>query len=131
MSEETTYFRTQRGNVLPDKQRGAFAGTAITPVVVIDPEDDERVKAIVYEARLLDYSTARERVRDLLRSWTKPVASPKPDEPTGLHAVVRDRKGRIWYRSNHHGLWQYGSLPRAWDEIDVPEDGVLFGGVES
>ena len=131
MSEETTYFRNRRGTVFPDRDREAFALGDITPVVVIDPEDGERVEAIVASARTFDRSAGCRAVRNLLRSWTKPVAPPKPDEPTGLHAVVRDREGRIWQRPNSHHLWQCGWLPSAWADLDIPEDGVLFKGVES
>ena len=75
--EETTYFRTRSGSVFPDYGRDAF-GADVTPVVVIDPEDDERVWEIVTEARIAGSKAyGCERVRKLLRSWTKPVDIPE------------------------------------------------------
>ena len=131
-TEELTYFRTRSGSVFTDHSRDQF-GADVTPVVVIDPEDGERVEAIVASARTFDRSAGCRAVRNLLRSWTKPVAPPKPDEPTGFGAGVRDREGTVWLCvlpnsdqpwCDRDGRW------RAWDEIDVPEGGVLFEGVE-
>ena len=70
------------------------------PVVVIDPEDRDAV------ARLYDlYASApsdvglrgHEFLAHALREFANPK-SPKPEEPTGLGAVVEAADGRRWCR---------------------------------
>lgn len=73
---------------------GHIAGN---PRVVIDPETSHY--AIDRLAALLDRSPAR--VRTALRDLTTPA---KPEEPTGLGAVVVGGEGRVWIHHGH-GRW--------------------------
>lgn len=71
------------------------------PVVVIDPEDAEQVRAIrdlVCSLAGTDPSDfpAEWRVRNALREFADP--KPRIEEPTGLGAVVRDVEGILWTR---------------------------------
>lgn len=75
------------------------------PLVVIDPDDREQVERLVRamppewnleqpdDPELLDDSVAG--VTTALRSL---LAPPRPEEPTGLGAVVEDDRGRQWVR---------------------------------
>ena len=64
------------------------------PLVVIDPEDNDAVRALAnafYERRGADIGGNRHNaMQGALRSL---VAPPRPDEPTGLGAVVQDARG--------------------------------------
>jgi hypothetical protein len=65
------------------------------PVVVIDPEDREQVERLC--SGLLDihwYGNA-DAMQVALRKFANPTP-PKPDEPTGLGAVVEDADGIRW-----------------------------------
>lgn len=75
------------------------------PLVVIDPEDREQVERLV---RLFDGEVVKsdpvtvldDDLRDMqaaLREFANPTP-PKPDEPTGLGAVVEDDKGERYTR---------------------------------
>lgn len=61
------------------------------------------------------------------------LSEPKPDEPTMLGAVVRDRDGNVWvlvrYMDGRH-LWHSVATGywMAWKNVDAVE--VLFPGVE-
>jgi len=64
-------------------------------------------------------------VRDALRSL---VADPKPEEPQGLGAVVRDRAGVKWVTHDStpiHQRWintdDFSERYRTWANIDVVE----------
>lgn len=62
------------------------------------------------------------------------LSEPKPDEPTGLWAVVLDRGGEAWSRIPAYGglnHWaKISGIARwlTWDELDAVD--VLFPGVE-
>jgi hypothetical protein len=76
------------------------------PLLVIDPEDREQVHRLAdafcrarwdhtpgsSECDPLTAASMREALRSLL-------APPRPDEPTGLGAVVRDGHGCLWVRA--------------------------------
>jgi hypothetical protein len=97
--------------------------TDARPLVVIDPEDREQVERLsdaLAEQRAAE-AVAHSGVADALRSLTRP---PKPEEPTGLGAVVEDAEGLRWVRKGNssHGedwtrqigdAWTGGS----WDRI--------------
>lgn len=82
-------------------------------VVVIDPEDHERVTELAAElikatcrAGLPWEGSVRERaavLRDTLREFA--ATPPKPEEPTGLGAVVVDAEGRRWIRVDWENPW--------------------------
>jgi hypothetical protein len=69
-------------------------------VAVIDPEDAEQVGRLLYRieaawvVRIL-YEGMREALQAALREFANPTP-PKPDEPTGLGAVVETANGYRW-----------------------------------
>jgi hypothetical protein len=76
----------------------------VGPLVVIDPEDREQVERLICAQDVHFDGTPRHSVTadDLadmmqaaLRSLIEP---PRPDEPTGLGAVVEDERGEWWIR---------------------------------
>lgn len=83
------------------------------PLVVIDPEDRDRVERFVVDLEAdwgfcgyeLDPEVAREPLPDVVeefqrafREFANPT-TPKPNEPTGLGAVVEDAEGLWWVRT--------------------------------
>ena len=100
----------------------------LRPLVVIDPEDRERVLRLA-----LAVGRDEETVTKALRSLIEP---PKPEEPTGLGAVVEDADGLRWVHrggdyftpwvlTNRSGIG--GS--KGWEEIAAVR--VLSEGVQS
>jgi hypothetical protein len=103
----------------------------VRPLVVIDPEDPEQVERL---RLLIDQRWAvgacgfGEAISDALREYARPEP-PKPEEPTGLFAVVEDADGVLWGRNNPKGIapWSPANaaadglkLPyRAWHHLDV------------
>lgn len=84
---------------LVDKQWGhPDSGTTPRPLVVIDPEDREQVERLadllIVERATTD-GVVHSGVQAALRSLITP---PKPEEPTGLGAVVEDVEGSKWIR---------------------------------
>ena len=108
-------WRCEHGQTVDEKV------DSLRPLVVIDPEDQEhrarfRQMAINY---IHGDWTAEEAVRGL-------STPPKPDEPTGLGAVVEDAKGDRWTRTGDDesvDRWhsQIGRVftSRDYDRIDV------------
>lgn len=111
------------------------------PLVVIDPESREDVERL---RDLMDTAYAEQSEGSLdsrhtgargnamqaaLREFADPKP-PKPDEPTGLGAVVEDAVGNWWVR--HYDGWRHcdGNSARAlaWREIDAVR--VLSEGVQ-
>jgi hypothetical protein len=83
--------------VAPTSNRFRFA--------VIDPEDAEQVKRLDdLLTRFLDgnevpaYEGTEGVMKAALREYANPKP-PKPDEPTGLGAVVEDNEGTLWVRT--------------------------------
>lgn len=109
-------------------------GQEARPLVVIDPEDREQVASLV--ELLIDNGwrcTTAHGLRDALREFADPKP-PKPEEPTGLGAVVREADALRWYRMPASvGGWKPWACEdgrtgdRAWSDIDVVE--VLSEGV--
>lgn len=71
-------------------------------------------------------------VLDGLAVQIEAQVKPKPEEPTGLGAVIVDRSGNHWIRQPHltHLPWTSVETPALWFdycELDVAE--VLFPGV--
>lgn len=70
------------------------------PLVVIDPEDREQVARLANAITMEMYagdSVAAGDVAAALREFANPTP-PKPEEPTGLGAVVEDAEGLHWVR---------------------------------
>lgn len=86
----------------------AFASRELRRVVVIDPEDREQVRAFTtdYDAAVIRMNsdpdprvvTPEQRVTAMQAALRSLLAPPKPDEPTGLGAVVEDSEGTRWVR---------------------------------
>lgn len=75
------------------------------PLVVIDPEDRaqvERLDALIDDGLCgkdtPKWSGPADVLQAALREFANPTP-PKPDEPTGLGAVVEDAAGKRWVRS--------------------------------
>ena len=73
---------------------GRFYGSdsRVRPLVVIDPEDPQQVE------RLYGALAARVGMATISEALRSLVALPKPEEPTGLGAVVEDEDGEKWLR---------------------------------
>lgn len=76
----------------------------IRPLVVIDPEDREQVERIRESLERMSFSTwacgATSCLQGALREFADPKP-PRPDEPTGLGAVIEDTDGVLWTRTEH------------------------------
>lgn len=100
------------------------------PLVVIDPEDRDQVAALLHAMRP-GAANGFFNLQDALRSFIAPL---KPDEPTGLGAVVEDAKGERWVRvEGAHlpwlGMVKGSALSVCYDEIAAVR--VLSGGITS
>ena len=107
----------------------------ITPLVVIDPEDDEQIErlAALYNSAAVQ-SVGTEPLQAALREFANPTP-PKPDEPTGIGAVVEavydnrfvriDRGNKAWRRVGDIDP----SATCSWEDIDAVR--VLSEGVTS
>lgn len=107
---------------------------AAWPLVVIDPEDREQVERLVRacpddwcfeqdEATVIDCT---ESMQDALRSLKEP---PKPEEPTGLGAVVEDAAGQRWTRvDGYYCHWSDGREFKSWGNVNAVR--VLSEGVQ-
>lgn len=81
----------------------------VHPLLVIDPEDREQVAALLSRYHKWKWSldiaeASTDDMQAALRSLLEP---PKPDEPMGLGAVVEDREGVRWLRTNPSGSHQW------------------------
>lgn len=117
----------------------------IRPLVVIDPEDREQVERLrdLMDGAWVEHGNGQveawargargNALQAALREFADPKP-PKPDEPTGLGAVVEDDKGRPWIRwSNGRGcVWRCPDTVafdgRAYDSISAVR--VLSEGVQ-
>lgn len=107
-----TYFRDRRGRVVGPNPECIETGSR--RVAVVDPRNRDDVKRLteaLYVCGLtLGTATLNEagsdhsfragmydRVVDALREFTQPA---KPEEPTGLGAVVEDAEGMHWVRTD-------------------------------
>lgn len=103
----------------------------LRPLVVLDPESDEDCRRL---ADFLAWDDVTGSVATQVRAALRALADPKPAEPTGLGAVVRDRKGATYVRvAVHFDGWAAGEMwrrvggevnadkRRAWSDIDVAE----------
>jgi hypothetical protein len=136
---DESHWQTQMLGRIDDDNVSKFR-----PLVVIDPEDAEAVE------RFLDiwFSTTRDTsdnrllraMQAALREFAQ-LTPPKPDEPQGLGAVVRDAKGYLYSRGYPeqaddfvhvwHVVDRAANLPRSWwkwveiDAVEVLSEGVI------
>lgn len=103
------------------------------PYVVIDPEDREaimRLQNALHTQCIIRADSTHEALQAALREFANPKP-PKPEEPTGLGAVVEDTDGSLLVRvpNNPDKPWSCGGVTRwAWDDIDPAR--VLSKGVQ-
>lgn len=110
---------------------------------VIDPDDQaemERFARLHDEAwkRVMDRHPDRvgtplwEIVAEQFRLFRDPTYRAKPEEPTGLGAVVEDEDGKRWTRANSEGEWfSEDGNDVATTYAEVPVVRVLSEGVQS
>lgn len=106
------------------------------PVVVIDPENREQVHLLT-EAFAVNEGRYSDPVGDMqaaLREFANP-APPKPEEPQGQWAVVRDEHGHRWVRTDEYPdvpWWGLDDPGHAnWEAIDVTGAPLSEGVVQS
>jgi hypothetical protein len=104
------------------------------PLVVIDPEDAEQIKRLIACVETVCGRTATGRAYSDMQAALREFADPKPEEPTGLGAVVEDANADLWVHSCQGGRaqWMRRNNPsawREWSEIDAVR--VLSEGVQS
>ena len=110
--------------------------SGVYPLVVIDPEDVEQVERLAqcyiatwrggYGNETTEGITTRQ-MRQALREFANPTP-PKPEEPTGLGAVVEDAEGQTWLR-DWRGYWRAPDVTCRWAKVDAVR--VLSPGVEA
>jgi hypothetical protein len=83
--------------------------TILRPLLVLDPESDDDARRLMraFWAHGNDDCDDEQAMRDAMRSL---VAPPKPEEPTGLGAVVIDDQGQQWVAIGDAGDRRSGSL---------------------
>jgi hypothetical protein len=147
-------YRINRVHGLHEESEGCDKSPACAHPVVIDPEDAEQVErlaeALDVAFRKVDpegWANANEGtdeegeaiVRAALREFARPTP-PKPEEPTGLGAVVEDAEGEVWVRLpdppdadwNLDKPWRGGAgfgTRRHWQIVDAVR--VLSEGVQA
>lgn len=106
----------------------ATLGHDMRPLVVIDPEDGEQVERLrlAVQAESKGFFTAHV-LAAALREFANPTP-PKPDEPTGLGAVVEDGAGQTWMR-DWKGYWRAPDVTARWAKVEAVR--VLSEGVAS
>ena len=112
-------WRSAKGSFYDPK--GSFYDPALParPLVVIDAEDREQVERLtdLYERAIPDGlvtpTASTDALQAALREFANPTP-PKPDEPTGLGAVVEDADGRRWVRWHCDGDPMHVSKNRPW-----------------
>lgn len=106
---------------------------SVRPAAVIDPDSDDvdRVAELMAEHGPYMGVFRRGVLQAALREFASP-SPPKPDEPTGLGAVVEDTRGELWIRRPKPPEWisaTGNAFPVTWDSIDVAK--VLDGGYKA
>lgn len=102
-------------------------------LVVIDPEDPEQVERLLsayYERCDTGGHRGAGAFQAALREFADPKP-PKPEEPTGLGAVVEDAEDSKWVRIESRTGWWWrnpAGQNRRWPEIDAVR--VLSEGVQ-
>lgn len=107
-------------------------------LLVIDTESPNQIERLLTDLRSMSFAAracgARTCLQQALRAMLEPPQPPKPDEPPGLGAVVRDASGceylrtfgdagfYVWRRSTDFERNRF-----RWSDIDAVE--VLSGGV--
>jgi hypothetical protein len=98
----------------------------VRPVIVIDPADREQIERLAWlliTQGAVGNNVAHSGLRAALREFANPTP-PKPEEPTGLGAVVEDAEGRKYVRTADTDCskpWSYANnyTDFDWPNIDV------------
>lgn len=98
-----------------EKESGIFVndqghGVTLRRLAIIDPEDAEQVSRLAHLIWPPGGPLTQNRLSDALREFANPTP-PKPDEPTGLGAVVEDAEGNRWVRDEAASV---ETTPRSW-----------------
>lgn len=110
-------LRTKRGWTYADGSTSPVRadGYNFRPLLVLDPDCDDDAHRLIraFWAHTNDDCDDDQAMRDALRSLVAPPKPPKPDEPTGLGAVVEDANGQRYTRVGEDGIapW-YAEAPR-------------------
>jgi hypothetical protein len=105
------------------------------PLVVIDPEsesDHERLRELLIDCGWVPDGDA-DSLDDILREFANPTP-PRPDEPTGLGAVVEDERGELWVRDKTTTTvshWKRARGGSRYRYADIAAVKVLSFGVEA
>lgn len=98
--------------------------TISRPLVVIDPEDRQQVERLAHLITEHDKGATEEAwasdLANALREFANPKP-PKPEEPTGLGAVVED-ESHVEFIHLGSGLWAYGTTDgpsKGFDYADI------------
>jgi hypothetical protein len=103
------------------------------PLAVIDPEDMEAVSQLMGHFSRADGAIYGKRGVDNMQAALREFAEPKPprpDEPTGLGAVVEDENGARWTRVGVNGMWMQQGVVGGCLYDDVRAVRVLAAGLD-
>jgi hypothetical protein len=118
----------------------AYAESVRGPFVVIDPEDPkqvERLSEVIRDAEKecgQDFWEYDQTALKLALCEFADPKPPKPDEPTGLGAVVEDAEGDLWVRcdAEDHGSWRRANDDALWrDYLSIDAVRVLSEGIDA
>ncbi len=95
-------------------------------LAVIDPEDREQVERLLESLRGMSFAAHACGSHTCLSAALRELANPtppKPEEPTGLGAVVEDAEGNTWVRIGDVDMvapWTRRlSFPQEWQHLDA------------
>jgi len=95
------------------------------PLVVIDPDDFKQVERLLTSLQGMSFAShacgAFSCLQAALREFANPTP-PKPDEPTGLGAVVENSDGGKWVRTDaavDRPWWRYPGITSGWAQVDA------------
>lgn len=92
-------------------------------LALIDPEDREQVERLWDLFRDTADDDARDGMQAALREFANPTP-PKPEEPTGLYARIKDGKGGTWVRTAEQAsVWRRESQNLSGQRYLIPQDG--------
>lgn len=84
--------------VYSDRDRDEFGFADGRPVAVIDPDEETGLEVSRLWGLLPDKLVSIDQLQDALREFATPKP-PKPEEPTGLGAVVESARGNRYVRA--------------------------------
>lgn len=91
-------------------------------LVVLDPESAEDVRRLIAACETASGEKAQAVASTYFHAALRELANPtppKPEEPTGLGAVVEDATGIRWVRSCDRWLHQIHGYGWTWDQVSA------------